>query len=320
MNGMEGTSPAHDDDTVRQARDELVASETASVLRLHGIEPDALIARGGESTVYALDEERVLAIHRGASRGSVELLAQFYGTLERNVAPFDVPAILEIGQVGETVFTIERRLRGVSLETALATLRGRERVRALTSFSEAVVAIRHLKKTLNQQFGDLLRPDPLQTESWSEYLDRKVDEVLESSEDELRRDVPGFERRVEAWRACLPTVAVSTPRLVHGDYFPGNVLVDGTSVVGVIDFSPHSVAGDPRLDEVGAVVLVTTGRGTAKDADVVRARLEQHGDADLAALFDFYRTYLSLYFSPSWAFSPRLYQWCVDNLSAESGG
>jgi aminoglycoside phosphotransferase (APT) family kinase protein len=44
---------------------------------------------------------------------------------------------------------------------------------------------------------------------------------------------------------------------VHGDYFPGDVIVDESAAVdGVVDFASLTVAGDPAMDIVGALVFL----------------------------------------------------------------
>ncbi|HEY6739140.1 MAG TPA: phosphotransferase, partial [Actinopolymorphaceae bacterium] len=67
----------------------------------------------------------------------------------------------------------------------------------------------------------------------------------------------------------LPELYDGPARLVHVDYFPGNVMAAPVAhfgesaaepaaelrISGVFDFAAHSLYGDPLLDVVGAIVM-----------------------------------------------------------------
>ena len=104
---------------------------------------------------------------------------------------------------------------------------------------------------------------------------------------------------------------------MHGDYFPGNVIVDKHGEVrAVIDFSPMTVAGDPRLDVICALIFLEVDDGYQQsDSDAVLRLAEERIGAELQELSAVYRTYYSLYFSGCRDSDPSLYRWCVANLS-----
>jgi aminoglycoside phosphotransferase (APT) family kinase protein len=69
--------------------------------------------------------------------------------------------------------------------------------------------------------------------------------------------------------------------LVHGDYFPGNVMIGGDlGVSGLVDFSAWTIAGDGGYDAVSALVfLEMIGEATPEDIALVRrVVLARHGD------------------------------------------
>jgi hypothetical protein len=87
-------------------------------------------------------------------------------------------------------------------------------------------------------------------------------------------------------------------------------------VTGILDFSPMTVAGDPRLDLAGALIFLEVvapyrPEDSTTVEDVITAR---HGDAVLSVI-ELYRIYYSLYFSATKEFDPELYRWCVNNLT-----
>ncbi len=82
---------------------------------------------------------------------------------------------------------------------------------------------------------------------------------------------------------------------MHGDYFPGNVLLDDKlNVSAVLDFGTFTTCGDPTLDlAVSYLTLELIEECTADDARFVRDLIiERHGEEIMPAL-RFYRAYLA---------------------------
>ena len=87
-------------------------------------------------------------------------------------------------------------------------------------------------------------------------------------------------------------------------------------VIAVIDFSPMTVAGDPRLDLLCALIFIEVDDGyQPSDSEIVRRLIAEHYGEAILRLEDVYRTYYSLYFSPVKRSDPKLYKWCVANLT-----
>jgi aminoglycoside phosphotransferase (APT) family kinase protein len=107
--------------------------------------------------------------------------------------------------------------------------------------------------------------------------------------------------------------------LVHGDYFPGNVLIDDhLEVAGVIDFGAFTVCGDAQLDlAVAYQTLELIDECTADDARFVRDLIiERHGEETMPAL-RFYRAWLAFSMADpanTRAPYPRLYGWSAAML------
>ena len=133
----------------------------------------------------------------------------------------------------------------------------------------------------------------------------------------MEADVPELDDVLATFHTGTRVSDVVQPRLVHGDYFPGNVMVDARgAVTGILDFSPMTVAGDPRLNLAGALIFLEVVAPYRPDdsttvEEVITAR---HGH-DVLPVIELYRTYYSLYFSATKEFDPELYRWCVNNLT-----
>ena len=114
-------------------------------------------------------------------------------------------------------------------------------------------------------------------------------------------------------------------RLVHGDYFPGNVLIgDDLRVSGLVDFSVWTAVGDPLYDVVGAAIFLEMAtEATAEDVAFVRGViLDRHGDAVLEP-GRFYRAYFAFAMADpvnAEGLYPRLWPWALANLGALKEG
>ncbi len=223
------------------------------------------------------------------SNGSRRFLADIDGRL-----PFATPRIEAIGPGG--AWTIERRLPGTSLLVMLRRLGGSERQAALRSYAEAVDAIATITFP-ERPYGQILDDAPDHRRGPGATISGSAS--TGSSPGTARRSRPpaatSTDLRSKAL-ARLDNVAASPPKaLVHGDYFPGNVLIDDDlRVSGLVDFSFWTVVGDPLLDVIGTpIFLEMNDEATAEDiAFVRRIILDRHGDAVLRPA-RFYRAYFA---------------------------
>ena len=123
-------------------------------------------------------------------------------------------------------------------------------------------------------------------------------------------DVVGVER----WRiTASPDVArAEAPRrLAHGDFHPGNVLVDTAGgVAGVIDFGVQAVMGDPLLDLTSAAFFFDD---KADRAYAASQAAEVEGFEEATRL---YWLYYSFFYLSTKTAKPALYDLCVRSLNA----
>jgi aminoglycoside phosphotransferase (APT) family kinase protein len=111
------------------------------------------------------------------------------------------------------------------------------------------------------------------------------------------------------------------PALVHGDYFPGNVMMDDDlSVSGVIDWSFLTQSGDPRMDAAAAVLFLEIERPWCTEAD---ARLVENylssRTPELAKVLPVYRVFYAIDLI-AYPLGPAHERYCIDVLlSAQEG-
>jgi aminoglycoside phosphotransferase (APT) family kinase protein len=233
--------------------------------------------------------------------------------------PFATPRIEDIGPGG--AWTIERRLPGTSFLVMLRRLGGSKREAALRSYAESVDAIAAIALP-DRPYGQILADAPITAETWRGYLRRGLDQFIDWNGAAIEAACGDLEALKVKALTLIDDVDDRPPKaLVHGDYYPGNVLVDDSlKVSGLVDFSFWTVVGDPLLDVFGAVAtLEMNDEATAEDiAFVRRIILDRHGDAVLRPA-RFYRAYFAFAMADpgnSEGLYPRLWPWALANLGA----
>jgi putative membrane protein len=290
------------------------------LLARFGVDGAHPLGRGSEAAVYALDDRRVLRVyHQPPPRGYVERRVAFYTMLQGHGLPFELPLVLECGQHGQHAFCVERRMRGREFARVLPSLEGAERTAALLSYATVAIQIGGVELP-DTPFGELLTyTAPLRRGSWPAYALARLRRNYQAGRADLERDLPGADRALRDLRARLATLeGFAERRLVHGDYFPGNVYIDEQhAICGVGDFGYSTVVGDPRLDLAGALafVEVVPGYREPDSALIEHMLVERFGDA-LAPWLATYRLYYSFYFCGCKADDTHTYGWCVANIRA----
>lgn len=295
------------------------------VLKTFGLGAADLIGEGGESRVYALGGDRVLRVPRGAWTGGTVNRRRLKAFLQRIAGrlPFATPTILEIGPEG--AWTIERRLPGKPLSALLRSLDGADRETALRNYSEGVAALGKIALPY-VPYGHILAPDPVRASDWRTFARQS----LAGFRDRNRAAIAQAVGDPDALFAEAVKMIAALPErpekvLVHGDYFPGNVLMDQQlAVSAVLDFGVFTVAGDRQLDRaVACHTLELLEECRPEDAGVVHAAMVERYGAAIEPAFRFYRTYLAFSMAdPANAAPPypRLYDWSLDQLTRLATG
>jgi len=294
------------------------------VLARYGIGPDQLVGSGGESRVFALDDRRVLRIYRSSPEASEQVAYQLrwlYDSWSGLDVGFEVPRILEIGQLGGRCYTVDRRMSGRSFSAWLSAAPVTERRLALTRYLDVALALPTLPSPV-PGFARLVgQGAPQQFGSLAELLTYQMNQTLALSRDRLQHDVPAV---AEVWDALQADLLQRDcqPRLVHGDLCPPNTYVsrapDGSAVVtGIGDFSPHTLSADPLMDVAGAVCFLEleTYDGSADDALWLSELSLSRLGADAARWLGVYRRFYGFYFSSTFDGEPEAYAWCLRQLT-----
>ncbi len=222
-------------------------------------------------------------------------------------------------------YTVERRLAGKAMLSLLPDLAGAARQTAIGHYVAGAEAVGQMRLP-DRDYGQLLGAAPLTDGTWSGYFRRSLDDWLEKNGatiGEAVGDIDGLRRRLSELMKALPDRPEKA--LVHGDYFPGNVLLDESlNVSGLVDFSVFTLTGDPLYDPItAAFFLEMIDEATAEDVALAkRLVVDRHGAA-IVPLARFYRAYAAVLMAdPANAGPPypKLFDWSIANLKALAGG
>ena len=95
---------------------------------------------------------------------------------------------------------------------------------------------------------------------------------------QLSEEVPDLRRIVSRLEVLIEErMDWDRKSLVHGDAYPGNVLVHGDGEVAtILDFGRYSLVGDPRLDVAIAIELTEmVGDLTPEDTEYLRGLTDE---------------------------------------------
>ena len=266
------------------------------VLKAHDLDPTTKpFAIGTEAEVYAYTADSVLKIYAGAGRlVYLEILRDFYEMLNTDDTTLTLPKIRAITQHDDFVAVVESRIAGVPLEDKLASLDETQHPQAESLYLDTLFQLRHIKLT-EQPKTYLLFDDTQQSATahqsfnafYADFLAQKIERVGRY----FLLANPDFDTQASHLVEVLRAGTTETLSIVHGDFFPGNVLVseDLQKAHGVIDYGSFTVFGHYILDIASGIGFYRT---YAPDRQQIRERLltnaiQRLPDGDARTLFQY---------------------------------
>ena len=294
------------------------------ILDHFGIGADALIGAGGQSWVYALSDDAGAARAEAAGRpGDAGAAAG----VPRRASTASSPSPPERSR--RSMRPAATRSSGGSAagrcSAAWRSFPGPSGRRAIAAYVSGAEATGRLLLP-ERPYGQILGAAPLTAGTWTGFFRRSLGHWLAENGAtiaEATGDLAAVAGNALALLEALPERPAKG--LAHGDYFPGNVLLDdGLAVSGLVDFSGFTLAGDPLYDAItAALFLEMIEEATADDVALARDLvMTRHGEAILDP-GRFYRAYAAILMAdPANAAPPypRLFAWSVANLRALAAG
>jgi aminoglycoside phosphotransferase (APT) family kinase protein len=284
------------------------------ILHMFDIVPSAFIARGDQSVVYRISDEKIVKIFRSESRIYLESLRDFERLLSEYHLPFDLPMIYEINSIGETYFTVENELKGSTLSKLFPGLTAKQKAVATKNYFNALKLL-HQIKLPSFRFGQVLETeDRIASASWSDFLIRKLDQRARLARDWLAKDVTHVQKKLFLLKQFSLTQLGKTQKcLAHGDYFYNNVLFDNQCrLTAILDFSNATVIGDFRMDIACAIIFFDLDPHFANYLYKLAA---MNYGKDITRFIKYYQLYYAFYLVESYLYNKGLYKWCVRSLN-----
>lgn len=271
-----------------------------------GIDETALIGRGGEASVYVLDDDRVLRVpHVRVGPAVLDDRRRLLEHISSHDLPFATPEVLDHPVIDGRMVVVERRLPG---DDALAVL-------ARPGIDRAILVDDHLDVARRVAgipcptgcFGEVWGGSTLQRASFTEWSVARLTTSLEAAGDRYRHIDPVAV--TEALLAALPEPEPTSPLLVHLDAFLGNMLSERDRITALLDFGPMTIGGPAELDALVAIAyLASEITPTANDSDRACARAWA-ADAGLAGAVDPAERWIASYWTGALD-DPHLARWC----------
>jgi aminoglycoside phosphotransferase (APT) family kinase protein len=208
------------------------------------------------------------------------------------------------------------------MASTMANLAPAEMERMMQTYLSAVLALQSIPMPPDVRQYKLFDEHGVSLRShgdWHTFLARWLTQKMTSLTPYFQRDVSSFPLKLVQMLDLLAQPYTGSYCLVHGDFFPGNLLVDQQNeVTALLDFGLFTLWGDPLFDVATAWVFFDMYDDLKADLrqrllEVILARL---GEGVRGRLYRYVLIY-SLLSANTYApdGSDGHYRWCVANLN-----
>lgn len=225
----------------------------ALLLQKWGISGTDYLGHGMEAEVYSYGKDQVFKLYAGTlAIADLYTLQDFYVGLIRPKTGYALPKIKIITQVDDYLVTIEKRLIGTPLSTYLPTLTTTQLDAVMHRYLTATLALSEIQTKSAVTRYKLFDPTQISLRvagDWHQFLSRYLEQKSPSVTPYLSRDVAQFEHKLQQLYALLAQPYHGAIQLIHGDIYPGNLLVDADlKITALFDFGLLTMYGDYLFD------------------------------------------------------------------------
>lgn len=213
------------------------------------------LGEGMQCMVFAKSPDQVLKIYNPESGlENLNRLMAFYQSFDTQWVDFTTPEILSIHTTHNKILVTEKRLHGISPTLDyLQHLQVDELEIFFQHYVDALFQIQNIDthylspgEPLDLS-GDFVQYG--QYGSWQSLLIENLQRKIKASGSYYLSFLPDLESVVEALYQKIPALPNDINRLIHGDFYPANTLMDESfNIKAVLDFGTYTLVGDPIYD------------------------------------------------------------------------
>ncbi|MEK5207596.1 aminoglycoside phosphotransferase family protein [Psychrobacillus sp. FSL H8-0510] len=293
------------------------------ILDKFGISKSNFLGSGMESEVYAYDDNKVVKLYNDMSDSNKQrILKGFYSKIDSSSLSYELPFIYDTFEENGILVTIEKRIEGNNLQSMFSKMNYIEQNNMMETYLNANIELKSVKIKPNLE-GYILFNDQqissLNINSWFDLLKEEIFRKQKELESYLKRDVVNYDAKVKQLVEILSLGYEGEYSLIHGDFFPGNVMINVSGkVTGLIDFGLMTMYGDNLFDiAIGWVCFDMYNELNANIYERYLNIIISTLGEDVRKRLYFYVLIYS-YISANF-YSPNCedghYQWCVRNLN-----
>jgi Ser/Thr protein kinase RdoA (MazF antagonist) len=223
------------------------------ILKKYHVNDTDFLNGGIESSVYALNEKYVLKLYNTSKQASYLLeLKDFYSSLNRSLLPYEIPTIEYVGVEEPYCVTIEKMLTGTRLSTHIHNRTQSEIMDILGIYLETQLHLQKIKfpkEILRYKLFDEENISDRMSGDWNQFMVRLIDHQARKPNHLLESQVDQYKTKIDQLISIFNTPYRGEYTLIHGDFYPGNILVDDSlKVTALLDFGLFTMFGDPLYD------------------------------------------------------------------------
>lgn len=282
------------------------------------------IGSGMESTVYRLDDTHVVKLCNDPRR-SVESFARsqcfqkFYSAIDDTSLGFSLPYIVFNKLEEGIAIVVEKSIGGTPFLAHMdswSDTKGRKMVKA---YVKALLALGKAPyRAPAEDCGyEALLPGAI---DWQQMISGLLEESFNKNRGFLCWHIPDLHQKLISLKAYFSILNVENPAIIHGDYCPENVLTDGKTISGIIDFGFSGLIGDCRYDLATAWRFIDMYDRFSQPYKqwfyreiCTQANLQKEDLRAINAYILFYSIYSAGFYSKD--YDDGHARWCVENLA-----
>jgi Ser/Thr protein kinase RdoA (MazF antagonist) len=231
----------------------MMSATRQTILQKLGLSPKELIQKGVEAEVYAMGTDSVLKLYPGTTNlAHLTTLKNFYASLDRSAISYSLPYIQTVAAEGDICISIERRLPGTPMSEVLPMLTKKQMDGMMQAYLAAALELTNVSIPPDFDRYKLYDVEGISRRTkgdWHQFLARYLAQKLVQVTIYLNNDLVDFAAKVKRLYSMLAQPYAGSYQLVHGDFFPGNILIDKMRhVTALLDFGLFTMYGDPFFD------------------------------------------------------------------------